>query len=335
MAKTTFKTALCLLTALCAFDVRAQINPSDFFLEDDFYDEFSKLTPGQFTASTHDFSGMSSYANLIAPESSVLDFIGNVKKTTGDYRVFDLCGARNENTRNDVAMGFLLDTSLPGDVLGAVALCAPSGVLRACALKRLEERNDPLLISIAAAVCPYEKTRTRAFESLYASYLEQKSRVQESHGRLSRQNPLGPYYESLGVIAAISGNITQRDIALDIILRENCPADGAHDQVAPAFATDGLRSYLMHTQDEIKGKHAFEVFLGHETTTLQDIIEVFIFHKGSVDFYNRMIEWFVSPVYKERVKRLMDESEFSVFDAPENPEEVKALIKFVKKIFFP
>ena len=335
MAKITLKSALCVLTALYAVNGQAQIRESDYFLQSDFYDEFSVLTPGQFTVQTHDFRKMSDYANFIAPEASTREFISTVQRATGDYRVFDLCAARDEARRNDVAFSFLVDTSMSSDAIGAVALCAPSGVLRAKALKRLEERHDPFLISIAAAVCPHEKTRTRAFEALYSCYLAQRNKIHSPSEYVpftAQQQALGDYFESFGFLAAISPNITQQEIALNIILRGECSADSAEEALPAPIMTDGLRSYLMHTKDPIKGGQAFELFLNHETTTLKDVVEIIAFHKGSVEFSNEMVEWFVSPRHQETVQRLIDNSGLGQFDAPKNPDEAKLLIGFVKKV---
>jgi hypothetical protein len=89
MAKATLKSVLLFMTIICASKGQAQIRQSDYFVKDDFYDAFSMLAPGQFTIKTHDFSKISTYANLIAPETSTPDFILNIHKTTGDYQIFD------------------------------------------------------------------------------------------------------------------------------------------------------------------------------------------------------------------------------------------------------
>jgi hypothetical protein len=152
---------------------------------------------------------------------------------------------------------------------------------------------------------------------------------------LIQQEALGAYFESLGFIAAISPNVTQQEIALNIICNGQYATENTTETLTPPILIDGLRSYLMHTKDLIKGKQAFETFLNHETTTLLDVIEVFVFHKGSVDFYNQMIEWVVTKSNQERLQSLIDHSEFDTFEAPENSAEAKALIKLAKKMFFP
>lgn len=338
MAETTLKSALCLMTIFCAVKGQAQIRESDYFVRDDFYTEFAKLTPSQFTDKTHDFSMMSAFANLISPEALTPDFIANIQKLTGDYRIFDLCAARDENRRNDVALSLINGTSIPGDVLGAIALCAPSALLRTQALGLLENRGDLPLISIITAVCPYDETRTMAFSIFHSNYLAQRTKMFGREGYLPlsvQQKALGSYFESLGLIAAISPNATQREIALNIIFNGQYSIDTLTTTIPTPIFTDGLRSYLMHTTDLVKGKQAFETLLKHESTTLQDVIEIFVFHKGSVEFYNQMIQWVVLPENQETLQRLIPDSEISSFDTPENAAEARAFIKFAKKMLFP